>query len=163
MRLTGWPQPHDELGVLTPFLRNASPAPFARLYSRFKYVIDVDGNVQSTAGPLLLPLQSILLIGSRYRTAYSASMLQLPHTIRLRSDLSDLLEVVHCLRTHDPQALERVRQGSARAEQMLSYRSVLGYWAGVCACLRDEQHNVRARVRLHELQPLPARGARAQQ
>lgn len=126
--ITNWPQPHGDLSQLTRFVRNTSHAPFS-LYNKYKFVLDVDGNVQSTAGPLLAPLRSVILVASRFRTAYSLSLQRLPHVIMLRPDLADTVDVIHCLRRRDEQALMRVRRGSCRAAAMLSYESVLGYWA----------------------------------
>lgn len=126
--ITGWPQSHGNLSLLSRLLRIGPPAPFS-LYESHKYVLDVDGNVIGTAGPLLLSSRSVLLVASRWRDAYSASKERLPHVIPLQLDLSDLPTVVQCLQRHNVQVFKSVRRGSSLAAKMMTRESILGYWA----------------------------------
>ena len=53
----------------------------------------------------------------------------LPHVIRIKPDLSDLIPTVRCLQRHDAAALRTLRVGMAAAADLLSHENVRAYWA----------------------------------
>lgn len=95
-----------------------------------RYLVDVDGNAQSNRFPRLLGLGRVVIKASRYRTFLSASQRAglFPQVVHVSADLSDLVVAVRCLQTHDRQAFARASQGSLAASELLSYRSIIGYW-----------------------------------
>ncbi|KAL1503408.1 hypothetical protein AB1Y20_011459 [Prymnesium parvum] len=128
--ISAWPQPHDELRALTPFLR-AAPREGEAFLRAHRYLVDVDGNAQSNRFPALLRLGRLVLKASRHDTFLSATQRagRLPHALPLREDLSDLVPTVRCLRRHDRAAHHLAVEGNAAAAQLLSYAATIGYWA----------------------------------
>ena len=107
--ITGWPQPHGgvNLSVLTRFLRGAPRTPPDYL-RRYKYAVEVDGNVQSNRFRWVASRNAIVLQATRFVSAYTASLHALPHVVTIRPDLSDLVPTVRCLQRHDGAALQTV-------------------------------------------------------
>ena len=127
--ITGWPQPYGgNLSVLKRFLR-AAPKTLPTYTSRYKYMVDVDGNVQSNRFRHVMTQGAIVLKATNFVSAYAASLHALPHVIMVKPDLSDLVSTVRCLQRHDAAALRALHRGTAVASDLLSYESVLGYWA----------------------------------
>ena len=127
--ITGWPQPYGgNLSVLKRFLR-AAPKTLPTYTSRYKYMVDVDGNVQSNRFRHVMTQGAIVLKATNFVSAYAASLHALPHVIMVKPDLSDLVSTVRCLQRHDAAALRALHRGTVVAADLLSYESVLGYWA----------------------------------
>ena len=127
--ITSWPQPHGgNLSVLTRFLR-AGPRVPPDYLRRYKYVVDVDGNVQSNRFREVMTQDAIVLKATRFVSAYAASLHTLPHVIPISADLSDLIPTIHCLQRHDAAAMRTLQRGMAAAAGILSYDSVQAYWA----------------------------------
>ena len=61
-------------------MQSAAPVPFSAFGAR-KYVVDVDGNVQSDRFASLLTLGNLVLKATRFRTAYTLSLSQLPQVV----------------------------------------------------------------------------------
>ena len=131
--ITAWPQPHGgNLSVLKRFLR-AAPRAKPGYFRRHKYVVDVDGNVQSNRFREVMSHDAIVLKATRFTSAYAPSLPSLPHVIRIRPDLSDLVPTLRCLQQHDAAALRALTRGMAAAATLLSYENVLAYWADLLA------------------------------
>ena len=119
--ITSWPQPHAgvNLSVLTRFLRGAPRTPPDYL-RRYKYALEVDGNVQSNRFRWVASRDAIVLQATRFVSAYDASLHALPHVLPIQPDLSDLVPTVRCLQRHDGAALRALREGMRAASQLLS-------------------------------------------
>ena len=131
--ISGWPQPHGgsrEQAALERVVRSTKPMPFAALRG-YRYLVDVDGNVQSNRFPALLRLGSLVLKSTRYRTALSAAVAagQFPQVIDVHPSLEDLIAKIRCLQGKDAAARARAQQGSAAAARLLTYESQVGYLA----------------------------------
>ncbi len=127
--ITGWPQPHGgNLSVLKRFLRAARRTP-PDYFRGFKYVVDVDGNVQSNRFRAVMMQDALVLKATRFVSAYAPSLHALPHVIVVRPDLSDLVPTIRCLQRNNAHALRALRRGMANASALLSYENVLAYWA----------------------------------
>ena len=113
--ITAWPQPHGgNLSVLKRFLR-AAPRAKPGYFRRHKYVVDVDGNVQSNRFREVMSHDAIVLKATRFTSAYAPSLPSLPHVIRIRPDLSDLVPTLRCLQQHDAAALRALTRGMTGA------------------------------------------------
>ena len=113
--ITGWPQPYGgNLSVLKRFLR-AAPKTLPTYTSRYKYIVDVDGNVQSNRFRHVMTQGAIVLKATNFVSAYAASLHALPHVIMVKPDLSDLVSTVRCLQRHDAAALRALHRGTAVA------------------------------------------------
>ena len=127
--ITAWPQGHGgNLSVLKHFLR-AAPRVKPDYFRRFKYVVDVDGNVQSNRFREIMTHDAIVLKATSFASAYAPSLDALPHVIRVKPDLSDLIPTIRCLQRHDAATLRALHRGMAAAKSLLSHENVLAYWA----------------------------------
>ena len=129
--ISGWPQPHGgakEQAALNRVVRSSAPMPFASL-SGYRYLIDVDGNVQSNRFPALLRMGSLVLKSTRYHTALSAAVAagQFPQVVDIEPSLGDLIAKVRCLQSKDAASLIRAQQGGEAAARLLTYESQVGY------------------------------------
>jgi hypothetical protein len=95
---------------------------------RFRYQIDIDGNTNAWAGLFqkLLSGSAVLKVASpgNYRQWYYDELRPWRNFVPVESDLSDLVEKVLWLRTHDAHAREIGRRGKELA-QSLSFDSEL--------------------------------------
>ena len=143
--ITAWPQRHANLSLLTPFLRAGKAVPF-ETFRRHKYVVDVDGNVQSDRFASLLGLGNLVLKATRFATAYTANVAEMPNVVHVAPDLSDLIEVISCLRQHDARAYTRARAGVAAARRLVSYEALVGYWGDLLEHYAAQQTFVPAKA-----------------
>ncbi|KAJ1631258.1 hypothetical protein T492DRAFT_906046 [Pavlovales sp. CCMP2436] len=86
----------SETEMLARFLGPKRYLP-ARDYSKYKFIMDIDGNVQANRFPGLLLRGSVVLQSTQF--------------VSVRPDLSDLLNTLGCLRHHTDLTLARLKHG----------------------------------------------------
>ncbi|KAJ1635718.1 hypothetical protein T492DRAFT_964332 [Pavlovales sp. CCMP2436] len=123
-----WTEP-AETELLSHFIKLGKGMAMAESKT-YKYVIYLDGHSQSNRLAALMHAGPIVLFTSNHDVQYSASLHRIPHVINVKSDLSDLMTVLGCLRAHDDVALERQRLGVEAARELITYANgVTLYWA----------------------------------
>ena len=90
-------------------------------------MVDVDGNVQSNRFRHVMTQGAIVLKATNTVSAYAASLHALPHMIMVV--VFPILSRPCAAAAHDAATLRALHRGTAVASDLLSYESVLGYWA----------------------------------
>ena len=96
---------------------------------RYKYLFDVDGNASSYSRCrwILLSNSLLLKMESDYCQWYYKALQPFVHFVPIRSDLSDLIDTLDFLKSHDTEARQIAEQGRGVARDLFSYDMVDRY------------------------------------
>ena len=137
---------------------NASQALTDADYAKYKYILDLDGDGCSGRLSKLLYSGSVVLKswggrgggGGGYPFYYHA-LKPWKHFVPIAADLSDLVERLHWLKSHDEEARDIARRASEFARLWLSPEAIDGYTYALLVGLAELQ---RARSQKHETEAL---------
>ena len=101
--------------------------PIDELY-KYKYLINVDGNVAAYRLGFLFSLNSVVfIVDGKYKLWFQDKLVENKHYISIKSDLSDLKEKIFWCKNHDKECKEIANNGLEFYEKTFSKENMFDY------------------------------------
>jgi len=102
-------------------------APIEDLY-KYKYVLNVDGNVAAYRLGFLFSLNAVVfIVEGKYKLWFQDKLVENKHYISIKSDLSNLKEKIYWCKNHDKECKEIAQNALEFHNKMFSYDSMYDY------------------------------------
>jgi hypothetical protein len=109
-------------------------------FKYYKFIMDIDGNVQANRFPELTRFGSVVLQATQFETVLTASAHRFAHVFPIQPDLRDLLPKLYCLRARPVLLVQRLKHGIDIARELVTELNVVQrYWADLLQTYRALQ------------------------
>ncbi len=126
---------------------SAAPIPFWK-QSKFKYVLNIDGNVAAyRLGASLLMGSCLLIQESGSQVWFQHMMKPYEHYVPVADDLSDLIEKIRWCMEHDEECAKIASNCLELGKRIMTYDSCVDYLAATLWAINDRVRGGRSRSR----------------
>lgn len=131
--------PTNETRALSKFMAMGGRIPMNH-FKYYKFIMDIDGNVQANRFPELTRFGSVVLQATQFETVLTASAHRFAHVFPIQPDLRDLLPKLYCLRARPVLLVQRLKHGIDIARELVTELNVVQrYWADLLQTYRALQ------------------------